>query len=184
MPLDPAVVYRALISQERQSLPSLPRTHGIYALFDHAGEMRYVGITAGDRNGFYGRINNRHVAGSESRSHKFSHAYNTGRMWRAKGGTGADAKLAKALRTLFARRYCLASVVPVEIALHADLLTLEAVVQALAPAGQLLWLNKRGFEPYGEHVDLVESLVRAQGFTMDQRAALDRQSARFALAVS
>lgn len=144
--------------------------------------MRYVGITPGDPDGFYGRINKRHVAGSEGRSHKFSHAYNTGRMWRAKGDTSYDAKLAKGLRTCFARRYCRATVLPVERDLHPHLPALEVLVQAAAPSGQLLWIAKRGFDPYGEPEELVDNLLAELDFTPDQRAAVARQKSRCAAA--
>ncbi|MFG1400239.1 MULTISPECIES: hypothetical protein [Roseixanthobacter] len=179
MVLDPAAVYDALVTQDRLRLPELPRTHGIYALYDHAGDMRYIGITPVDPHGFHGRINNRHVTGSEGRSHKFSHAYNTGRMWRNKRDNGADAKVAKDLRSHFARRYCRATIVPVERELHALLPTFEKAVQAKAPAGQLLWLNKRGFDPYDEPVALVDSLLSELAFTSEQHAALGRQQARW-----
>jgi hypothetical protein len=107
MILDPAVVLRSLITIDPVRLDALPREHGIYALHDHRGAIRYIGITEADKYGFHGRINNRHVSGSEGRSHKFSHAYNTGRMWRAKKDSRLDAMLAKHLRTRLhqARRY-------------------------------------------------------------------------------
>lgn len=62
-------------------LDRLPHDRGIYTLHDHTGTIRYTGITKSVDSGFYDRIHNRHVTGSEGRSHKFSHAYNTGRMW-------------------------------------------------------------------------------------------------------
>lgn len=171
MILDPESIYRNLLDQERLALSALPGTHGIYALFDHAGTMRYVGITMKDRHGFHGRINNRHVAGSEARSHKFSHAYNTGRMWRARRDAGPDAMLAKGLRTRFARRYCRATVLPLEENLLARLPALETAVQAAAPTGQLLWLSKRGFEPCAEPEVLVDDLLAELRFMPEQRAA-------------
>ena len=125
----------------------LPREHGIDALHDHAGEMRYIGVTAKDRLGFTGRINGRHVGGSESRSHKFSHAYNTGRMWRSKKDVGPDGRLAKSVRMAFARRYCRATYVTVPAHLHEHLTRLEAAVQALAPVGQLAWGNETRVPP-------------------------------------
>jgi hypothetical protein len=82
--LDAGEVLNELISREPSCLDALPHDDGIYALHDHVGDIRYIGITKGDKNGFYGRIYSRHVSGSEGRSHKFSHAYNTGRMWRKK----------------------------------------------------------------------------------------------------
>lgn len=176
--LNPETIYQNLLSRERALLTALPRTHGIYALFDHAGAMRYIGITPGDRDGFYGRINKRHVAGSEHRSHKFSHAYNTGRMWRDRRDSGPDAMLAKKLRSRFVRCYCRATVLPVDRDLHEELPALEVAVQAFAPAGQLLWQAKRGFEPYAEPEELVDRLLTALAFATEERAAVDRQKTR------
>lgn len=177
MSLDPNVLYEVLARQKPSKLDALPRTHGIYGLYDHEGIMRYVGITREDRRGFYGRINGRHVAGSESRSHKFSHAYNTGRMWRAKGDTGPDAKLAKNLRSLFARRFCAATAVAIPAACHAELPLLEGEVQRLAPAGQLTWLNVRGFEPIEEPGKLVDQLLAELSYPPDAVSAILRQAA-------
>lgn len=73
-------------------------------------------VTMEDRDGFYCRIYKRHVTGSEERSHKFSHAYNTGRIWRDKRDRGTGAMTAKSLRRLFVRRHCRATflIVPPE----------------------------------------------------------------------
>lgn len=177
MNIDPEALYEFLASQAPTRLGALPRTHGIYALYDHEGLMRYVGITRNDRSGFFGRINQRHVAGSESRSHKFSHAYNTGRMWRAKGDARPDARLAKNLRTAFARRFCRATVVAVPAALHSDLPIFEGAVQRLAPVGQLTWINARGFEPVAEPRALVDALLAELAYTPDHVDALLRQEA-------
>lgn len=137
--LEPSVVLRALTTRDPMRLDALPQRHGIYALHDHIGVIRYIGITKADRYGFRGRINNRHVSGSESRSHKFSHAYNAGRMWRAKKDARPDAVIAKQLRMAFIRRYCRATYVTVPSTLWGELPRLEIAVQALAPKGMLAW---------------------------------------------
>ncbi|MFC3693202.1 hypothetical protein [Chenggangzhangella methanolivorans] len=177
MNIDPEALYQSLATQEPTPLAALPRTHGMYALYDHEGVMRYVGITMNDQSGFYGRIYQRHVAGSESRSHKFSHAYNTGRMWRAARDSRPDAKLSKGLRTAFVRRFCRATVIEVPIARHADLPLLERTVQRLAPAGQLTWIDARGFEPIDEPRALVDLLLAELAYTSDRVEALLRQAA-------
>lgn len=175
--LDAREVLSQLISREPSRLDTLPRDHGIYALHDHIGDIRYIGITKGDRNGFYGRIYSRHVSGSEGRSHKFSHAYNTGRMWREKRDKSPDAGVAKRLRTAFVRRHCHASYVIVPPALWGDLPRLELAVQAIAPDGMFAWGSKRAFDPLAEPKELVDALLDELRFAPAQRAAIERQAA-------
>ena len=175
-PHDPLEVYRSLRDGHPLRLGELPREHGIYALHDHKGAIRYIGITPGDPLGFYGRIHNRHAAGSEIRSHKFSHAYNTGRMYRAKKDARPDALLAKGLRAAFARRYCRATIVVVPPALLSQLRGMEKAVQALAPAGTLNWGDQRGFSAVAEPRGLVDELLDEMRFTPEQRQAIERQA--------
>jgi hypothetical protein len=163
-------------------LSDLPQEHGIYALHDHTGAIRYIGITKADKYGFRGRINNRHVSGSEGRSHKFSHAYNTGRMWRAKRDSRPDAASAKLLRTAFIRRHCRATFVDVPRTLWSGLLELETAVKAMAPQGMDDWGVKRDFVCLSEPKDLVDALLNELPFTFDQRVAVERQAALHAAA--
>lgn len=176
--LDPSAVLRNLTTNDPVRLELLPREHGIYALHDHTGAVRYVGITKADPYGFYGRINGRHANGSEGRSHKFSHAYNTGRMWRSKKDDRPDASLAKQLRTAFIRLHCRATFVIVPPALWGALRRLETAVQAMAPEGMLDWGGKRGFGCLSEPKELVDALLDELRFTSDQRAAVERQAAQ------
>ncbi|WP_156034711.1 hypothetical protein [Pseudorhizobium marinum] len=169
-------VLKQLISQEPSCLDALPRDHGIYSLHDHEGNIRYIGITKGDKYGFYGRIYSRHVSGSEGRSHKFSHAYNTGRMWREKRDNSSDAQLAKHLRTAFVRRYCRATYVQVPSSLWHNLSQLETAVQAIAPDGMFAWGSKRAFNPLPEPHFLLDALLDDLQFTAAQRAAVERQA--------
>jgi hypothetical protein len=175
--LDPSVVLRELTSREPSQLNALPGDHGIYALHDHTGVIRYIGITTSADSGFYDRIYNRHVTGSEGRSHKFSHAYNTGRMWRAKKDQRPDARLAKRLRTEFIRRHCRATFVAVPLSFHSELPRLEIAVKALAPATMLDWGGKRGFVPLPEPTPLVDGLLDELHFSADQQASVERQAA-------
>lgn len=177
MPLDPTVVLRDLAGRSPICLHELPPDRGVYALHDHHGIIRYIGITKSTDSGFYDRINNRHVTGSEGRSHKFSHAYNTGRMWRAKKDARPDAVWAKRLRTEFIRRHCRATFVAVQPALLAELPRLELEVQGLANPGMLAWAGKRGFDPLPEPTDLVDALLAELRFSSDQQAAIERQAA-------
>ena len=70
---------KALRSRTLRRIDDLPIDIGIYALTDHLGAIHYIGRT--DAEGFRDRIYNRHVTGSEDRSHKFSWFYNIGRMY-------------------------------------------------------------------------------------------------------
>jgi hypothetical protein len=158
-------------------LEAVPREHGIYALHDHAGAIRYIGITKSDKYGFYGRINIRHVSGSEGRSHKFSHAYNAGRLWRAKKDDRPDALLAKQLRTAFIRRYCRATFLSLPTVLWDELPRLEIAVQAIASEGMFDWGGKRGFVSLPEPKELVDVMLDELCLTIDQRAAVERQAA-------
>jgi len=176
MTLDPANVFRTLMSDEPVRLEALPSEHGIYALHDHSGTIRYIGITKVDKFGFRGRINSRHVTGSEGRSHKFSHAYNTGRMWRDKDDGGPDAMAAKALRAVFARRHCRATFVIIPTTLHHELSRLEKAVQAMVPLGILIWGNDRTFVPFSEPTELVDALLGEPSYSSDTRAAVERQA--------
>ena len=175
--LDASGVLEQLVNTKPSRLDVLPHDHGIYALHDHHGDIRYIGITKDDKNGFYGRIFNRHVSGSEGRSHKFSHAYNTGRMWREKRDSGPDASLSKSLRTAFVRRHCRASYVIVPPAFRGDLTRLELEVQAMAPDGMLAWGSKRAFDPFPEPKEMVDALLDELRFGLEQRAAVERQAA-------
>ena len=80
--MDAKNILEQLATGHKHSLPELPETHGIYALWDHDGHIRYIGCTPKKTEGFKKRINSKHVTGSVCRSHKFSEAYCTGRMWR------------------------------------------------------------------------------------------------------
>jgi hypothetical protein len=175
--LDPSIILRDLTGREPLHLVMLPHDRGIYALHDHLGAIRYIGITKSVDSGFYDRIYNRHVTGSEGRSHKFSHAYNTGRMWRAKKDRRPDACLAKRLRTEFIRRHCRATFVTVPLSLHPELPRLEMAVQALAPASMMDWGGKRGFVPLPEPTLLIDQLLDELRFPADQRASVERQAA-------
>jgi hypothetical protein len=148
----------------------------MYALHDHNGDIRYVGITKKDDYGFYGRIMNRHTSGSEGRSHKFSHAYNTARMFRVKKDNRPDALEAKALRNAFARKYCRASFLPIGTAFHSNLMQLEKAVQDLAPPSMMAWGNKRSFVPVAEPTELLDALMDELQYTAGQRAAVERQA--------
>lgn len=133
---------------------ALPEAFGIYALWDHDGVARYIGSTPKATEGFHTRIANKHVTGSEGRSHKFSHVYCVGRMWRYSARLHppeagihenvADAKLAKKLRSLFIRRQCGVTYLPIPDqggtnGYSSYLTSLEHAVQMIAPDSMRLW---------------------------------------------
>ena len=80
----PAQILQSLLEQAPVRLAELPNDHGVYGLVDHVGSIRYIGVTESPAMGFWRRIFQYHVTGSEGRSHKFSQAYNVGRMWRSR----------------------------------------------------------------------------------------------------
>lgn len=181
-----ADILAALCESTPRRLEGLPETFGLYALWDHAGVIRYIGCTPKATEGFRVRVGNKHVTGSEGRSHKFSHAYCTGRMWRyqrrlhpAASGSEqleSDAKLAKQLRSLFIREYCRATLVEIPRISEQDyfryLTDLEAETKRLAPNGMKLWDGVRfaaGIEP----TELVDVLLRRYP---ELEAACERQA--------
>ena len=175
--MNAAEVLERLRSQPGVQLVGLPSSSGIYALRDHSGAMRYIGIAHAE--GFRTRISNKHTTGSEDRSHKFSCAYNVGRMWRDRyAEQGSDAELAKKLRTAFIRKHCSASFVPIE---HyngkAELETMERGVLDLAKADESVW--NRSFKTCDEPTKLVDQLVAERQCSSADLAALQRQLVRW-----
>lgn len=168
-----------LLNLPLQRLQDAPHEPGLYVLADHEGRHRYIGSTAGKT--FHDRIYRRHATGSENTSHKFSWAYNVGRMWRDRDEPDADGREAKALRTAFVRAYCRATWLPLSKE-RPELETLERAVINAAPAGVTAWNDRRGaVSPMREPTSLVDALIDSLGLSPERRAALDRQAARFAL---
>ncbi|MFI4939125.1 MAG: hypothetical protein ACHP7O_02075 [Burkholderiales bacterium] len=177
-------VLTAIRDSVPKNLENLPKTFGLYALWDHTAQIRYIGCTPKATEGFNIRVGNKHVTGSEGRSHKFSHAYCTGRMWRyAKNlhpdASGAaqlaeDAQLAKHLRTLFIRRHCRVTLVEVP-KIRDDyfgfLTKLEAETKLLAPKSMKLWDGVH-FTAGVEPEELVNAII-AENPTL--REAAERQ---------
>lgn len=177
-------VLQKLQEQAPVALKDLPNEHGVYALVDHTGAIRYIGVTESPAMGFWRRIYQYHVTGSEGRSHKFSQAYNTGRMWRSRKA-GAEqlegnAKLAKALRTRFCRTYCKAAYVAIPSDTSSGsffqyLTRLEGQIQQIAPSSMRAW-EGIGFVSVDEPVKLVEELIARAGFNEIEIGGLEAQS--------
>lgn len=174
----PAQILQQLKQAEPRPTSEAPRDcRGIYGLFDHLGQFRYIGSTSAENETFYKRIHQRHRTGSETSSHYFSRMYNTGRMWRLRNdpATKADGDIAKSLRNAFITRHCRAVWVPLPD--HADIARLEGEVIALAPAEMIAW-NRRGMEAYDEPTSLVDVLIESLTLSPFERTALGRQRDR------
>lgn len=159
--MQPAAILSRLLDATPMHLSAVPRGPGIYALYDHAGEARYVGITT---KGLRDRIFNRHVGG-DNNSHKLSSAYNAGRMFHSRrhpGSCAKDGPVAKELRRLFARVHCPAVPIPLPALQREDLFALEAEVIALAPASALSWNNARQLRAY-EPEEAVDAFIGKSG---------------------
>ena len=186
--LDPHSVLDTLTSSEPVALEKLPDEHGVYALFDHTGQVRYFGVTAAADGGFRVRINNKHVTGSEGYSHKFSHAYNTGRMWRSRGPRALqdsrDAKAAKRLRATFCRRHCRAAYFSIRLSgterdYFGELSALEKQIQSIVPPS-LRRSEGLSFVAEDEPKGMVDALIDELGYSAELREALARQAKLFA----
>ena len=174
-----AEVLEALKAALPRPTSEAPRDcRGIYGLFDHSGNFRYIGSTSAEDETFYKRIHQRHRTGSETSSHYFSRMYNTGRMWRLRNDpvTKADGDIAKRLRNVFIERHCRAVWVPLPD--YAPIADLEAEVIARAPAEMIAW-NRRGMEAYEEPTTLVDTLIESLALSPYERAAIGRQRERF-----
>jgi hypothetical protein len=186
--LEPYSVLDFLTSRVPVTLEKLPNEHGVYALIDHMGQVRYFGVTAAATGGFRVRINNKHVTGSEGYSHKFSHAYNTGRMWRSRAPCALqdsrDAKAAKRLRAVFCRRHCKAAYFSVPLSgarrdYFGELTALEKQIQSIASPLMRRW-ERLHFVVEDEPKEMVDALIDELGYSAELRGALERQAELFA----
>ena len=175
--MDARSILSALRDQRGVSLPDLPGSSGIYTLRDHKGSIRYFGIA--HTEGFRIRIRNKHATGSEDRSHKFSAAYNSGRLWRDRHSEHQeDGAIAKRVRNQFILTHCSASVFPIaDYASKASLEALEASVIQLASADETIWNRK--FKALEEPKALVDALINAMRLGTQEIAAIERQESRF-----
>ena len=168
--LDVREAYGHLLTQSPFVTSALPRNqHGIYMLWDHEGCPRYIGMA--DKDSFHKRIDGRHRGGSEENSHKFSAAYNTGRMWRDRKRLGQTingslqtkegAAAAKRLRMEFIRQHCRATFLPIAAALspyRALVQALENSIQSIAQPAHRAW-ETQGLIRLEEPVVLVDALI-------------------------
>ena len=172
-----------LQSQSLNRLQYLPRDQrGIYALADHEGRLKYIGMTESASASFYKRINQRHTTGSENYSHKFSSYCNVGRVWcgRKTGTATEDESVARKVRQTMSRRHCRAAYVAIDDQ-WTGLAAIEAEIIRLAPPEMRTW-NAMGshFAISAEPNDLVDDAIRELGLRSAEIAALERQVACFA----
>lgn len=174
---DPSKCLDRLMNSVPVSLADVPAGPGIYALYDHSGCPRYIGITAKCLND---RIYRRHAAG-DGNSHKFSTAYNAGRMFHTRNHVATcstDGQMAKELRRLFVRKHCAAVAVPLPGYGMERLLPLEAQICASAPDEMTQWNNTRALVAF-EPTELLDDFIRTLGWSDGKLAAIDRQAARW-----
>ena len=173
--MDASGILESLLNGPVVQLSALPRAHGVYALIDHTGVNRYIGKAV--KTDFNNRINHRHTTGSEANSHKFSHTYSTGRMWRAKDDKAPAAKMVKEFRTIFIRHYCRARFVELDDRIE-NISHMEASVIALAPESAIDW-NARRSHRCDEPVQLVDDLLLKLSANDKLCAAMAHQIALF-----
>ena len=177
MQLEPSIVFHDLISREPKRLGFLPHDHGIYALHDHTGAIRYIGITKSIDSGLFNRINSRYVTGSEGRSRKFSHAYNhvaCQEGWALRCQPGEAFALGVHSTTLRSDVRSGASFNSDRTAQAGDR---RPGVGSRAYA-RLGW--KLALASLAEPKELVDSLLDDLCFSPEQRAAIERQAALYA----
>lgn len=175
--MSPDAILSGLLSAPPIQLDALPTEQGIYALYDHTGTSRYIGIT---QMGLKRRIWNYHVGGDDN-SHKYSTIYNAGRMFHSRNDIQTDkldGPVAKKLRRLFARQHCRAVGIPLPGLDKAELFAIETEVRRLAPAEALSWNNLRGLDAY-EPVEAVDAFLKKILWEPKLLAAVARQSERW-----
>lgn len=169
----------ALLQQTARRTADAPQNErGLYGLIDHLGQLRYIGSTSSTTQSLYHRIHRRHRAGSEGRSHYFSHMYNVGRMWRDRKdlSTVLDGGYAKALRNAFIADHCAAIWLPIPG--HVDISALERDVIAIAPAEAIAW-NGKAAAAYQEPQSLVDLTIARLGWGQARVEAVERQRRRY-----
>jgi hypothetical protein len=166
-----------LLDSKPTQLHELPPTQGMYALFDHTGQPRYIGVT---EMGLRKRVLRYHVGG-DGNSHKFSNVYNAGRMFHTRNDAHtdeADGPVAKELRRLFARAHCRAAGVPLPALSKPELFATEAEVRRIAPAMALAWNDVRALDAH-EPEEQLDSFLRTLRWPVAKLNAVERQAERW-----
>jgi hypothetical protein len=173
----PQSILDHLLGTAPLNLHDLPIGQGIYALYDHEGVARYIGIT---EMGLRKRIHQYH-SGGDGNSHKFSTVYNAGRMFHTRKDARtdpADGPISKELRRIFSRTYCKAVGLELPDQTKTELLAVETEVRRIAPPEALSWNDARQL-PATEPADLVDKLLQDLNWPTNKIEAIDRQSTRW-----
>jgi len=174
---DPKATLRRLLDMSPARLDTLPKGQGIYALYDHEGQARYIGITT---KCLSDRIFKRHVGG-DGNSHKFSSIYNAGRMFHTHehpATCSKDGPVAKELRRLFVREHCRAVAVPLPGLSKDELFVVESAVLSFAPTEAMSWNNARALNAY-EPTEQLGPFLTTLGWSRDKLDSIERQSRRW-----
>lgn len=89
-----------------------------------------------------------------------------------------EGALAKSLRALIARRFCLVRTLALPGSTKAERIHLEGLVRSMAPGTMNDWNDKKAI-PAAEPISLVDQVLDEMGWTEDERAKLERQAARW-----
>lgn len=169
-----------LMTQEPKRLDALPLAQGVYALYDHEGVARYIGVT---EMGIRRRIHNYHCGG-DGNSHKYSTIFNAGRMFHERKDPRTcqtDGPIAKELRRLFARETCKAVGYPLPDLTVPELYALERELRRMAPVDALSWNDSRklnAFEPKAA----LDAFLASISWPDRKLEAIERQAVRWAAA--
>lgn len=175
--MSPETVLERLMESPKVKLNALPADQGVYALYDHEGVARYIGVT---EMGLKKRIHNYHVGG-DGNSHKFSTIYNVGRMFHTRDdpNTNArDGRVAKELRRMFSRRYCSAVGIPLPELTKMELYALETEVRRIAPKHALSWNDARALDAY-EPTEFLNVFLKEISWSSAKSEAIARQAGRW-----
>lgn len=159
-------------------LDELPNERGIYELYDHAGRPCYIGRTASMT--LRKRIYCYHVTGDRN-SHKFSAAYNAGRMFHERkhpATCSEDGPISKALRNGFVRKYCRAAFFSLPSCTDEEIAELERQLIAVAPPEMKLWNGSKKVEAT-EPTNLLDEFLNEGSWTPAQLDAFARQAERW-----
>jgi hypothetical protein len=166
-----------LMTRTPQRLDELPIEQGLYALYDHEGVARYIGVT---EMGLRRRIWNYHSSG-DNNSHKYSTIYNAGRLFHTRKDPRTDpvdGAIAKELRRLFARERCRAVGYPLPDVSRAELYGLEAQLRRMAPKEALSWNDARALDAF-EPKDALDAFLSELDWPAFKIAAIERQAQRW-----
>jgi hypothetical protein len=152
-------------------LNQLPEVQGLYALRNHCGFLRYIGITSMT---IKKRVHQYHVAG-DGNSHEFSSAYNCGYFWSDRHipeSQTAEASIAKKARREFCRQTCSAIGIALPDASWNSLLTIEESLIRHFEA-RLHWNRVKGI-PLEPTDDAIKQFITQR--PAEERARLERQN--------